>query len=327
MLIFLFFILMSGSAFFSGMEAAIFSLSRFRLRAIVFEGKRGAPTLSKLRGSPEKTLISILLANNLVNIGAAAVGALILTNLVTAYQLSKTWAFITEIIIMTTILLIIGEITPKVIAYSNSEFFALRLGKIIEITCRVFMPIAAVAEKIINRITKRKKVTLVSEDEIRFMLREAERSGILDKNEEYMALQILKFGKTRVKDIMIPKERVIAIRTETPLNEARQIIQKTRHSRLCVRDEKGSVQGVLYAKDFFLNPSVAETTPASKLMRNPYFVVESKFIDDLLVEFRRRGVHFGVVIDGQNKFAGIITLDDILRSLFGEIIKDSSPEI
>ncbi|MEO0227640.1 MAG: hemolysin family protein [candidate division WOR-3 bacterium] len=322
--LFLFFILMCGSAFFSGMEAAIFSLSRFRLRTLVFEGKKGAQTLSKLRNNPQRTLISILLSNDIVNIGAASVGTIILTGLVNIYHLSKTWAFIMEIILMTVILLVIGEITPKVIAYSNSEFFALRLGKIIEVICTLFMPIATFAENLINRITQRKKITSVSEEEIRFMLREAEKSGLLDKNEEYLALQILKFGKTMVKEVMTPKEKVVAIGIGTPLSEARRVIQKTRHSRLCVLDEKGNVQGILYAKDFLLNPVDDEAMPAARFMRKPYFVSDSKLVDDLLLEFRRRGVHFGAVISEKNEFLGVITLDDILRFLFGDIINTYS---
>uniref|UniRef100_A0A7C4TH76 HlyC/CorC family transporter n=1 Tax=candidate division WOR-3 bacterium TaxID=2052148 RepID=A0A7C4TH76_UNCW3 len=315
----LFISLMGSSAFFSGMEAAIFSISRFRLKTLLFENKKGAQILSSLRKTPQKTLITILLSNDLVNIGAASVATIFLNEIVKIYNLNVTWAFFLETIAMTSILLIFGEITPKVIAFSNAEFFALRLGKIIELATRLFEPVAWVSERIIRKIAPIEKTTTVSEDEIKYMLDEARKIGILEEKEERIVKLILQFGKRRVREIMIPKEKVVGIHYRARIEEAKELMQKTKHSRLCVYDEKGNIQGVIYAKDIFLNPDSLKTETALTLMRKPHFVSEEKFVDDLLLEFRKKGIHFGVVLNRQNEFAGIVTLNDILSFLFYEL--------
>lgn len=316
-------VFLTCSAFFSGMEAAIFSISRFRTKTLVFENKKGANHLARIKKEPGKTLASLLLSNDLVNIGASSVAAIILTHIVLVYKLSNIWSFVMEAIIMTSILLIFGEITPKVIAISNAEFFALKFSLVIDIISRIFNPVARLPENFTKFISSGKKMISVSERDIKFMLQEAKHLKILDESEEQIGHQILKFGKTLVREIAVSKKNVIGINVDVNILMAKQLIKETKHSRLCVYNDEGDVQGVLYAKDIFLRGSEIEDKSVSVLMRKPYFVSDAKPIDELLAEFRKKGIHFGVVVNEQGKFVGIVTLADVLESLFGEIIGEN----
>lgn len=324
--IILLFIFLILSAFFSGMEAAIFSISRFRVKTLIFEKKKGSLALEKIKKESGKTLASILLANLLVNIGASSVGAIILIYIITQYRFDSTLSFVVEFIIMTSLLLIIGEITPKTIAISNAEFFALKFGRFIVYLANIFNPVSSIMEIFTRRIVASQKGhETISDKEIKLMLSEAKKFRVLDEGEEKFGYQILKFGKIRVCEIMTPRHKVIGVDMDADIKEARKIITSSKHSRICVFDKKGDVAGIHYAKDLFLrqiSTNKDSIVYIKDLMREPYVVPETKNIDNLLGEFRKNGIHIGVVVDEFGNFSGIVTLEDILESLFGEIIDE-----
>jgi len=309
------------SAFFSGMEAAIFSISRFRVKTLGFENQKGARLLEKVKKESSKTLAALLLSNLLANTGASSVAAIILVQIVAKYQFNTTLSFVTEFILMTSILLVCSEITPKVVAYSNAEFFALRFSGIVNVISTVFSPVSRFAEFLIRRISPSKPSRIISESEIRFMIKEAKQFNILDESEERIGYQILMFGKKKVSEIMTPRMRVVGINIDDELKEAMKLIKETRHSRIVVYDKSGDVGGVIYAKDLFVNSSLANLK-VSDLVREPYFVPETKQLDTLLAEFRKKGIHFSLVVDEFGDFKGVVTLEDILETLFGEIIDE-----
>jgi len=316
------------SAFFSGMEAAVFSLSRFRVKALIFEERHGARVLEKIKKKPGKTLAAILLANLLVNIGATSIGALILVRIISVYQVNPIMAFILQFIIMTSLLLIIGEITPKTVAIANAEKYALRYGGIISILTKIFTPVSSVLEGLTRRMIDQKSIEehfAVSDKEIRLMLKEAMEYRILDRGEERFGYQILKFGKVDVNEIMTPRQKVVKVIINATLDRVKKIIRSKRHSRICVCDQQENVVGILYAKDVFLHdlsgdPSKKKTI--SDLMREPYIIHETKSAENLLAEFRKKGIHMAVVVDEYGDFTGIVTLEDILESLYGEIMDE-----
>ncbi len=321
-------IFLTLSAFFSGMEAAIFSLSRFRVKALIFEERKGAHALEKIKREPGKTLAAILLANLLVNIGASSVGAIILIKIITAYEMNTTASFIIEFIIMTSLLLIIGEISPKTIAIANAEFLSLKFGKIITFVSDIFSPISKLMEYfsrwiIIHPAAAEQEA--ISDEEIKLMLSEAKRFKVLDEGEEKFGYQILKFGKVRVNEIMTPRQKVVGVDIDASIEEAKKIIINEKHSRICVFDKEDNVLGILYAKDVFIAPTSNEKKPhvtIKELMREPYIVHETKHAENLLAEFRKNGIHISIVVDEFGSFAGIVTLEDILESIFGEIIDE-----
>lgn len=315
------------SAFFSGMEAAVFSISRFRLKTLLFEKKKGAPSLERIRKSPSKTLATILLSNLLVNVGASSVGAIILLEMIQRYQLDTTISFIVEFILMTSVILIFGEIAPKTIAIANAENLALRFSRPIEILSWFFSPVSYGMEAVMRHVLGHRIVArpdTISDNEIKLMLSEAQRFNVLDKGEEEFGFQILKFGKMTVGQIMTPRQKVVGIEATAGLEQARRVITEEKHSRICVFDNKGEVVGILYAKDLFMHSIGKQQTCANigDMMRELYVVPETKHVDNLLSEFRKKGIHMGVVVDEFGNFTGIVTLEDILESLFGEIIDE-----
>ena len=315
------------SAFFSGMEAAVFSISRFRLKTLLFEKRKGAITLDRIRKKPSRTLATILLSNLLVNVGASSVGAIILLNLIQRYQLDTTISFITEFILMTSVILIFGEIAPKTIAIANAESLALRFSRLVEFLSWFFSPVSYGMEAVMHSVLGHRIVArpdTISDNEIKLMLSEAQRFNVLDKGEEEFGFQILKFGKMTVGQIMTPRQKVIGIEATEGLEQARRVITEEKHSRICVFDNKGEVVGVLYAKDLFRHSIGRQQTCAfvKDMMRELYVVPETKHVDNLLGEFRKKGIHIGMVVDEFGNFTGIVTLEDILESLFGEIIDE-----
>lgn len=304
------------------MEAAIFSISRFRVKTLLFENRRGATTLERIKKESGKTLASILLANLLVNIAASSVGAIILIQIITAHALNATASFIIEFFIMTSLLLIIGEITPKTIAIANAEFFALKFGKTIAFLSKIFGPVSSLLELFVRRIGTHKigkGQRTISDKEIKLMLSEAKKFKVLDEGEEKFGYQILKFGKMKVSEIMTPRQKVIGVDIDSTMDEARNAITSSKHSRICVFDRDGNVVGILYAKDMFIRQ---HGVIIRELMRDPYIVPETKQIDNLLRELRKNGIHISVVVDEFGNFSGIVTLEDILESIFGEIIDE-----
>ncbi len=316
-----------GSAFFSAMEAAVFSISRFRLKTLLFEKRRGAGTLERLKRCSGKTLATILLANLLVNVGASSVGALILLQLIHRYELNTTAAFAIEFVVMTSIILIFGEIVPKTVALSNAEYLALRFGRVIEYLSWLFAPVSRPMEAVMQRAfgsRMARRPETISDNEIKLMLSEAKRFKVLDEGEEQFGYQILRFGKTTVSQIMTPRQRVVGVRISADLEHARAIVNAEKHSRMCVFDEKNEVVGILYAKDLFLDQikNNGKGGTVRDIMREMYVVPETKHVDNLLAEFRKKGIHMSIVVDEFGSFVGIVTLEDILESLFGEIIDE-----
>lgn len=319
------FLILSG--FFSGMEAAIFSISRFRVKTLVFENRRGSRYLAKLKEKSGKALAAILLSNLLVNIGASSVGALILFEAIKHYPVNSALFSVLEFGVMTSLLLIIGEITPKTIALVHAEILALRFGNLINWLSILFSPVSIVLEKIAHAFAMpggQQKEALISDKELKVMLSEAKRYKILDEGEEKFGYQILRFGKMRVNQLMTPRNKVVGIKQNAGLKSLRNLIVRTKHSRICVFDEKKNVIGLVYAKDLFIKEMGNDTAGLSiaGIMRDPYIIPETKHLDSLLAEFRQRGIHIAVVVDEFGDFAGIVTLEDIIESLFGEIVDE-----
>lgn len=315
------------SAFFNGMEAAIFSISRFRVKTLLFEKRKGAQTLDRMKSRPGRTLSTLLLAGMLVNVAASSVAALILLNVIQRHDLDTTLSFIIEFILMTSVILIFGEIAPKIVAMSNAEMLALRFGKVIEVLSWFFAPVSRAMETVMNRVLGprlSRQPEGISDKEIKLMLSEAKRFKILDQGEEEFGYQILKFGKMTVNQIMTSRQKALGIAVTASLEQAQKVITEQKHSRICVFDAKGDVVGILYAKDLFLHriKKKDEGISVREMMREVYVVPETKHIDSLLAEFRQKGIHMSIVVDEFGNFTGIVTLEDILESLFGEIVDE-----
>ncbi len=306
------------SGFFSGSETALMSLDRLRLKYLVDKKRRGAEQLDQLLDQPDRLLAGILVGNNLVNVAASvfATGLFV-------YLFGEQGEFLT-ILILTPLLLIFSEVFPKTFAAKNAEkvSFAV-LGPI-----RVFLSVLAPVNWVIIRITRLlakaikgdERRQIISEDEIRSIISEGERTGVVAKDKRRMLHGIFELSKTRVRDVMIPRTELVAIEVSTPFEEALKLVQEANHSRFPIFEESfDHILGIIHSKDILNFVNRPEDFSLREIVRPPYFVPESKPIETLLQSFRRKRVHLAVVVDEYGGVEGIVTLEDIVEEIVGEI--------
>ena len=271
------------------MEAAIFSLSRFRVKTLLFENRSGARTLERLKADSHTTLGGILFANLLVITTASSLATLLVNTLSAGMAIPPAVIFIADSVLMTSILLIGGEITPKTIAIADPQRYGLRFGRLLAVLIAPFRPLTVLLNRVFRHIIPHRDPRIVTDEEIKYMLNEAKNNGVVDEREERFAYQIMRFGRMAVREIMTPRIKVAGLSADAEIEKALILLRRTRHSRICVFDASSEVVGVLYAKDLFPDVNLDRGKKTSDLMREPYYVPETKHIDTLLEEFRKKG--------------------------------------
>ncbi|MFH1552936.1 MAG: hemolysin family protein [Candidatus Omnitrophota bacterium] len=314
--IFVFILLLVFSAFFSSSETAFLSLGKIKLRQI--EGMDGpaAKRVVALLADPHKLLVTILVGNTLVNIAASA----FLTNFF--YSTLGEKAVPLSIITMTVIVLIFGEVTPKMFALANAEkvsFFAALPLKIFE---RIFSPVRSVLSNIAYFIVKGAGLKVPSErpkitaQEIRSLFSIGEKKGIVKEKEKDMIDGILEFKELNAADIMTPRIDIEALDLTMERSDLVRQIREDQYSRFPVYIHTlDNIVGIIHSKDFLLNLEA----PVRDLVKSPFFAPESMKIDDLLQELQRRRAHMAVVTDEYGVTSGLVTVEDILEEIVGEI--------
>ena len=312
----IFIILLFFSAFFSGSETAFLSLGKVKIRQI--EGLHHPPArrILKLLSDTQKLLITILVGNTLVNITASAIFAGIF------YKNFGEKGVGLSIAAMTLIILIFGEVTPKMYSLSHAEgvsFFASLPLRFLE---KLFAPIRIVLSGISNAIVKGVGIKIdvdpqkITEQEIRSLFSIGEKRGVVKGQEKEMVYSILEFKDLNAADIMTPRIEMTAL--DLNLNKSKLIkeIKDAKYSRFPVFVHTvDNVVGVIHAKDFLLNPEV----PVNDLIKKPLFVPESMKIDDLLNQLQRQHIHMAVVTDEYGVTSGLVTIEDVLEEIVGEI--------
>ncbi len=312
------FILILFSAFFSGSETALTSVSKLRLHKILKEKKRGAKALNKLRSEPSSMLTTILIGNNVVNIWASVLAA----SLAMGYfkNLSNSSIFVGIVTgIMTFTVLVFGEIAPKTIAIRNVEKFALFVAPILLVFEFIFKPIAFVLRYITKPLVYlfgRSGERSVTEDEIKMVISAGEEAGVIEQEEREMISSIFEFGDTTVSEVMTPRPDIKAITLDKSLKELRFLIRQVGHSRIPVYEGNvDNIIGVVYTKDL-----IAKDGNRIKDYIRPVLVVpESKKIDDLMRQMQSARSHLAVAVDEYGITSGIVTLEDLIEEIVGEI--------
>ncbi len=317
-------VLLILSAFFSGSETAFFSLTRLELKNLADENDALSQRITSMREKPERLLIAILLGNNLVNIAIASIAAMMTHALIEQRHFSPVLALIVDIVIVTFVILILSEITPKVIAVKNhlrySRLAAGPLSLFMLLLWPIVRPLELLMGGLVRQVGKRGRIHL-SETELKTLVEVGEEQGALEEEEKEMISSIFEFGRTQVREIMIPRIDMIAVRDNTPFDDLVNTVTTNGHSRIPVFQEKmDNIIGILYAKD--LIPYLLQDTSAFSLkdiLREPYFAPDSKQIDDLLRDFQSQKIHMAIVVDEYGGTAGIVTLEDIIEEIVGEI--------
>jgi CBS domain containing-hemolysin-like protein len=322
--IFLFILCVLLSAFFSSSEVALISITRAKVRTLDNENRVGSHALLALKESPEHLLITILIGNNIVNIGAAAIATAIALRLFGDVGVGIA----TGVVVI--ILLVFGEVGPKIYAARASDTFALTVAPVILILSKLFAPIIWILERVSPKLGMGKDTVepAVTEDEIKEWIDVGKEEGTIEQDEQDMLCSVLEFGDTTAREIMTPRVNVVLMEDTISFEEAIRIFNDTGFSRIPVyHDQIDNITGILNVKDVFsAMVSHRKDSTVREIMYDPMFVPETKKIDDLLKELRVHRVQMAIVIDEYSSFVGIITVEDILEELVGDILDEFDKE-
>lgn len=313
-------ILLILSGFFSASETALMSLSKIRIRHMVDEGIKGAKLLEKLLEDPNKLLGGILIGNNIVNIGASSLASTL------AYRIFGDSGVAVATGIMTILVLIFGEITPKSLAKQNAERISLLVAPIINFVVIIFKPFVWLFSNVSGLIIKlfggdlSKTEPFITEEELKTMVDVSEEEGVLEVEEKEMIFNVFEFGDLQVKDIMVQRVNVVAVNVTSTYEEVLKVIKDEQFSRIPVYNESiDDIVGVLNVKDLILLESDKENFDVTKYMREPFRTFEFKKITELFSEMKTTRNHIAVVLDEYGGTVGIVTIEDLIEEIVGEI--------
>lgn len=314
------------SAFFSGLEVALVSLERGQLRRLVNEKRSGSHTLAKLKSNPKRMLITILLGVNLANIGAAAVATDVATGAFGSLGLGIATGA------MTFILLIFGDITPKAYCYAHSEKISLRFARVILAMQYVLLPVVIFLELVTKAMFRAGKIDekpkKLSEAEVRAILDIGVEEQVLMKEEREMMKEVLEFHDTTVRSIMTPRNSIFSLGARLLIWDALPLINNSGFSRIPITGESSdNIVGIVHTRDL-LRALQANTSymMLKDVARKPLFVSKDMLISKLLKEFQGRHLQIAIVLDEFGSTEGIVTLEDVIEELVGEITDETDVE-
>lgn len=320
-LIILLIFLVCCSAFFSASETALTSLSRIRLRNMVEENVKNADIIAKLVEDPNRLLSSILVGNNLVNNGASALTTALAIQI---FNGDTSGGAGIATVIITIVILIFGEITPKTVAAQKAEKVGLLVCRLISLCVMIFRPIVAVLNVVTGALTRLfgcvpgEKVPLITAAELKTMVNVSHEEGVLELDERTMINNVFDFGDSKAKDVMTPRTDILAVPLDVTYEEYVRLVKEEGFSRMPVYGEDlDNIVGILYVKDvFFLD---AAEFSAEKYMREPLFTYESKPVAELLAEMKNSRLAVAIVLDEYGGTSGLVTMEDMVEEIVGDI--------
>lgn len=311
-------ILLMLSAFFSSAETALTTVNRIRIRSLADDGSKRAKTVLKITDNSGKMLSAILIGNNIVNVAAAS----ITTSL--AYSLGGSAVAIANAVITIAILLF-GEITPKTTATIHAEKLALIYAPIISIFMKIMTPVIFIINGLSNavllllRIDPNAKNQTMTENELRTIVDVSHEDGVIESDEKEMIYNVFDLGDAKAKDVMVPRVHVTFADVNTTYEELIEIFREDKFTRLPIfEDSTDNVIGTINMKDLLLFDNTKEFH-IRDILREAYFTYEYKNISELLAEMREASFNIAIVLDEYGDTAGLITLEDILEEIVGEI--------
>lgn len=306
------------SALISGSEVAFFSLGAGELEELEDESTKHNH-IRELLSQPEELLGTILISNNFVNVGIVILSTYLLNTFFSPELWSPLLTFIIEILAITGVLLLFGEISPKVYANTARLNFARSVVPFIFRLHKILKPLSKRLSKTINRINIEGRGPSLSVDDLEQAL-ELTNDEDSTEDEQRILKGIVRFGSTTVKEVMTPRTSVIAIDIKAPFHDTLAHIVDKGYSRIPVyEDQLDQIKGLLYVKDLLPYVDASDNFGWQDLIRTPFFVPESKKIDDLLKEFQQRRIHLAIVVDEFGGTSGVISLEDVIEEIVGEI--------
>ncbi|MBR1975213.1 MAG: HlyC/CorC family transporter [Clostridia bacterium] len=320
-------VLLSG--FFSGTETAFSCVNKIKLKSYITLGKKNAKAVYKFADEKyDKLVTAILVGNNIVNLTASAIGTILFAMLLantSAENLSETISTAA----LTVLILLFGEITPKYLSSVYPEKMCFFFYPLMQLFYWILWPICKIFDGykwLISKIFRLKKDETITDEELMSLVDEAEESGTLKEDESELVRSALEFDDLKVEDILVPRVNVYAVEEDTPMDEIRKIFEETGYSRLPVyKDTIDNVIGLIHERDFFMGYVRGEKTIAH-IVQDIVFTTEYTRISTLLKQLQKQKIHMAAVSDEYGGLVGIVTLEDILEELVGEIWDEHDEE-
>ncbi|TYR79027.1 HlyC/CorC family transporter [Priestia megaterium] len=312
-------ILIFLSAFFSSAETAFSSVNKIRLKNYVDEKRRGSKKALHIAENFDQALSTILIGNNIVNIAASSISAKVAIDV-----FGGNSALVISTIVMTILILIFGEVLPKSLAKENAESFALMISSVLYFLIKVLTPISYLFVLLKTGVSKlftdKETSPSVTEEEIKVMVDLSEEEGVIDNQEKELVHRSLDFNDIVVGQILRPRIDMITVEINQSIDEVRDMFLEERYSRVPVyEDNIDNIIGILSEREFLTHLVQGKEVVLRELVRDPIFVVESMKISTLLPELQKNKVHMAIVVDEFGGTSGLVTLEDILEEIVGEI--------
>lgn len=317
----LFIILIIASALFSMTETAFLSQNKIRIQNLAEEGNKRAETVKKLTDNSDRLFATILVLNNLANIGASSLVTALVISLFG--QGGEIVAFSTGIV--TLLILIFGEITPKSFATKNSEKIVLTVAPLINFFVFIFTPIVFLLNIITTGLIKLLGGTInetptITEEELKTIVNVGHEEGVLEEAEKDMIHNVFEFNDTEIREIMTPRINVDTLNENCTYEDLKVKFKEGKYSRYPIHDDSyDEIIGVLHIKDMFFIDLDRTDFDVKKYMRDPFFVYEFNQIDDVFAALRAKHMSLAIVLDEYGVMSGIVTLEDIVEEIVGEI--------
>jgi len=311
-------ILVALSAFFSSAETALTTVNRIRLQAMAEDGSKAAAKVLKTIENSSKMLSAILIGNNLVNNFIASIA----TALAIKFMGNGSVGFVTGVV--TIIVLIFGEITPKTFATVNSEKLSLAYATFILLLMKLLTPVIVIINFICRSILKflhvdaDSSLNTMTEMELRTIVDVSHKDGVIEKEERQMIYNVVDFGDSQAKDVMVPRADMVAISESASYDEIKSVFHAEKYTRLPVfQNDRDDIIGILNIKDFFFCDT--QDFDVKNVMYEPYYTYEFKKTSELLIEMQNNSVSIAIVLDEYGAAVGMISLEDLLEEIVGEI--------
>jgi CBS domain containing-hemolysin-like protein len=309
------------SGFLSGSETAFLSVNRLRLRHLAKQKGRKVTLVQKLINNSDQLITTILISNNFVNIAISSLAAAAFY-----YFLGPKLGVIVSTFTMTILILIFSEITPKIFAARHAEKYSFVAAPAMDFIIRLLKPLSYIFTQFSHFIIKvcgenpKKKSAVITEEEIKTIIEVGSEVGAVEDEERKMLHRVFEFNDIQVSKVMIPRKEIVSADVNTPLNELLTLVNKEGYARIPIfEDNLDNVIGILYIRDLLRVWEAKEKVILRDLIRPAYFVPSDKVAMDLLKDFQRKRIQIAMVTDNQDKIIGIVSLEDLLEEIVGEI--------
>lgn len=309
-------------ALLSGSEVAFISLNRIRLRHLIEKGNKKAEIAQRIRDEHDRLFSAVILSGNLFTVLATSVGTALAITL-----LGEDIGIIVATIGMTFLTVLFGELAPKTFAVTNAEKISLALAKPIEVYIKLISPLVLIFNKLSNAIIRllggevKPAPQLLTEEEMKAMIKIGEEEGAIEKEEKEMLHNIFAFGDKKVTEAMVPRTEIVTVSVEAVVADVLSLVQEEGYSRYpVIKETVDNITGVLYVKDIVRKMATEEVppqVPIKNFVRDAYYIPESKMVTALLDDMQKDKFQIAIVVDEHGGTAGLITLEDIMEEIVG----------